>query len=820
MARALDIATYNKKRDFSKTAEPKGRKGRAKGDSFVVQKHEASRLHWDFRLEMDGVLKSWAVPKGPSIDPDDKRLAVRTEDHPLDYGSFEGTIPKGEYGGGTVMLWDRGRWIPEPGKDPRKTIEEGHLHFTLEGERMKGEWVMFRLKGRPGERQENWMLKKVTDEFASEAGETLVEEGLTSVTTRRTMAEIAAGSDEWRPSKGGRAKKKAGPKPPPFQPPQLATLVDAVPSGADWLFEYKYDGYRLQLATGGGAATAWTRNGHDWSDKFRTIVKAAAVLPAGCLIDGEAVALGENGKPDFGVLQSTLKGGDAELAFYAFDLLVDEGEDITKLPNIERKERLAALLKAAPPPILYGDHILAKGEALFDAICKEGGEGIIAKKASASYRAKRAKNWLKIKCIARQEFVIVGWQASDKRRGFRSLHLAVRDGTTLTYAGKVGTGFDTKTIADLAATMEPMAVKEPSLDVPRAALRGSRWIEPKLVAEVAFTEFTSAGTLRHPSFIALREDKKASQVVREVPEKLSKAIKVGDRPTAASFEIKISSADRLIFPEAKLTKGDLADYYAAVEAIFLRDAARRPITLVRCPQGRGKACFFQKHDNGALGEYVKHVAIKEKDGGSEDYLWFDDPRGILSCVQMGTIEFHGWGSRIKPLEKPDRLVFDLDPDVGLDFSKVKTAAVRLRDLLADLGLETFPLLSGGKGIHVIAPLDETATWPKVKSFADRFSRAIAEAEPEIFTANIRKAQRKGRIFLDWLRNQRGATAVMPYSARARDGAPVAAPVVWSELEAISGANAFTIRDADQLLERAGSKLLAGWGVAKQALPDF
>jgi len=819
MARALDIATYNKKRDFKKTAEPRGKKGRAKGDSFVVQKHDASRLHWDFRLEMDGVLKSWAVPKGPSIDPDDKRLAVRTEDHPLDYGSFEGTIPKGEYGGGTVMLWDRGRWIPEPGKDPRKTIEEGHLHFTLEGERMKGEWVMFRLKGRPGEKGEPWMLKKVDDSFTG-PGEALIEAGLTSVTTGRTMAEIASGTDEWVTKKGGRKKRKAGIAPPPFQPPQLATLVDAVPSGADWLFEYKYDGYRLQIATGDGAATAWTRNGHDWSDKFRAIVKAAADLPAGCLIDGEAVALGKDGKPDFGLLQAGLKSGDIDLAFYAFDLLVDRGEDITGLPNLERKERLAALLKTAPGPILYGDHIIAKGEALFDAICKQGGEGIIAKKASASYRGARAKNWLKIKCTLRQEFVIVGWQASDKRRGFRSLHLAVRDGRKLTYAGKVGTGFDTKMIANLSATMAPMTVEEPPLDVPRAARRASHWITPTLVAEIAFTEFTSAGTLRHPSFIALREDKKASQVVRERPEKLAATQRQGDRPTAASFGIKISSADRLIFPEARLTKGDLADYYAAVEALFLRDAARRPITLVRCPQGRGKACFFQKHDSGALGKFVKHVAIREKDGTSEDYLWFDDPRGILSCVQMGTIEFHGWGSRVKPLEKPDRLVFDLDPDVGLDFALVKAAAERLRELLADLGLETFPMLSGGKGIHVIAPLDATATWPTVKSFADRFSRAIAEAEPETFTANIRKAQRKGRIFLDWLRNQRGATAVMPYSARARDGAPVAAPIDWSEMDKIAGANMFTIRDADQLLERAGSKLLAGWGVAKQKLPDF
>jgi bifunctional non-homologous end joining protein LigD len=820
----LDIETYNKKRDFSKTKEPKGRKLKGKGDSFVVQKHDASRLHWDFRLELDGVLKSWAVPKGPSIDPDDKRLAVRTEDHPLDYGTFEGVIPKGEYGGGTVMLWDQGRWIPEPGKDPSKTIEEGHLHFALEGERMKGEWVMFRLKGRPGDRQEPWMLKKVTDEFAKpEEGDALVEQCVTSVTTGRSMAEIAAGADVWKSNrggqKGGRTKRKAGVAPPKFQKPQLATLVDAVPTGNDWIHEYKYDGYRLLIATGGGAATAWTRNGNDWSDKFRSIVKAAADLPAGCLIDGEAVALGEDGKPDFQLLQATLKGGDADLAFYAFDLLVDQGEDIRKLPNLERKERLAALLKAVSAPILYGDHVVGKGEALFDAICKEGGEGIISKKAKAPYKGERAKNWLKVKCIQRQEFVIVGWQASDKRRGFRSLHLAARDGRKLTYAGKVGTGFNTALIHDLSERMKPLAIDEPALDVPRAARRGSHWIEPKLVGEVAFTEFTSDGVLRHPSFIALREDKAAKDVVREKPVHLKKeAVPKSSPTTADSFGIKISNPDRVIFPGDKLTKGDLAAYYAVIEALMLVDMARRPISLIRCPQGRAKHCFFQKHDNGSMGEHVKHVPVEEKDGSIEDYLYVEDAAGILACVQMGTIEFHGWGSRVKPLEKPDRLVFDLDPDVGLDFNKVKSAAVKLRALLADLGLVTYPLLTGGKGIHVVAPLDESATWPKVKDFAERFSRAIAEAEPDVFTANIRKNQRKGRIFLDWLRNQRGATAVMPYSARAREGAPVAAPIAWEELDKVKGGNLYSIRDADELLERASSKLLAGWGEAKQKLP--
>ncbi|RST30222.1 DNA ligase D [Sphingomonas ginkgonis] len=828
--KGLTIETYNEKRDFSKTAEPKGRKAKTKGHSFVVQKHDATRLHYDFRLELDGVLKSWAVPKGPSLDPHDNRLAARTEDHPLDYGSFEGTIPKGEYGGGTVMLWDQGSWTPEPGKDPSKTIEEGHLHFRLEGERMKGDWVMFRMKGRPGERGEPWMLKKVTDDFANpDHGEALVEEYVTSVTTGRTMAEIAAGEDVWESNRGGktggRTRRKAQAGPPEFRAPQLATLVDEVPAGSDWLFEYKYDGYRLLLATAGGAVTAWTRNGKDWSDHFRSLVKAASELPAGCLIDGEAVAIGANGKPDFQLLQASLKGGKAELAYYAFDLLVDRGEDIRGLSNLERKERLAALLKAVPAPILYGDHVLAKGEALFNAICKEGGEGIIAKKASAPYRGDRSKNWLKVKCIQRQEFVIVGWQASDKRRGFRSLHLAVKDGGKLSYAGKVGTGFDTKMIEQLSERMRPLALDAPALEVPRTAKRGSTWIKPELVAEIAFTEFTTEGVLRHPSFIALREDKAASDVVREVPQHLEPAAKKAkraakqDRATPASVGVKISSEEREVFPGEGITKGDLATYYAAIAEPLLLTLGERPMTLIRCPQGRAKHCFFQKHDTGSMGPDVFHVPVKEGDGDTQDYLFVRDARGVLECVQMNTIEFHGWGSRIDPLENPDRLVFDLDPDEGLDFERVKEAAVRLRALLADLGLKTWPMLSGGKGIHVVAPLDQSRDWPAVKGFAERFSRAIAEVEPTMFTANIRKNQRKGRIFLDWLRNQRGATAVMPYSVRAREGAPVAAPVSWEELDGFKGGNAFSIRDVDTLLDRAGTKALAGWCQAKQALPD-
>ncbi|MGI8705234.1 MAG: DNA ligase D, partial [Sphingomicrobium sp.] len=697
-------------------------------------------------------------------------------------------------------------------------------HVMREGHRMKGEGVMCRRKGRPGQKAEPWMRKKVTDDYARpDKGDTLVEDCVTSVTTSRTMAQIASGEDVWRSNRGGRrggrGKQKSSAAPPEFRPPQLATLVDAIPTGSDWMFEYKYDCYRLLIATGDGAATAWTRNGKDWSDKFRALVKAAEKLPPGCLIDGEAVALNKKGKPDFQLLQSTLKEHKGKnLAFYAFDLLVDRGEDIAKLPNIERKQRLAALLEDAPSTLIYGDHVIGKGEALFNQICKEGGEGVIAKKAKAAYRGKRTRNWLKIKCIERQEFVIVGWTKSDKRAGFRSLLLAAKEKGKLTYVGKVGTGFNTQMLHDLMDRMKPLEVDKAPVEVPRADRKGAHYIEPELVAEIAFAEFTSEGILRHPSFIALREDKPASEVVVETPEPLPKTARKGDYPSPESLGVKISSPDRAIYPTEKLTKYDLAEYYAAIDPLIMVDAANRPITLIRCPQGRAKKCFFQKHDTGSMGEHVKHVPIKEKKGGKKDYLYLEDVRGLLACVQMGTIEFHGWGSRIDRLEYPDRLVFDLDPDEGLDFSAVRDAARRIRDLLGDIGLETFPLLTGGKGVHVVAPLDQSADWDAVTSFAERFARAVAEAESDAFTANMRKVQRKGRIFLDWLRNQRGSTAVLPYSARARESAPVAAPVAWDELDDYEGGNAFTIREIDLLFDRAESTLLAGWGQAKQALP--
>jgi bifunctional non-homologous end joining protein LigD len=807
-AKSDTLAPYRSMRDFAKTAEPSGAHGKTTGNSFVVQKHAATRLHYDFRLELDGVLKSWAVTRGPSPDPDDKRLAVRTEDHPLDYAGFEGTIPKGQYGGGTVMLWDNGTWESIPGKDPRKTIEEGHLHFILHGHRMQGEWLLFRLKPRAGEKRENWILRKVKDEYAG-GSDDLVEGHLTSIDSDRTMAQIETGAK--KPKKAAPSRKKTGTL-PPFQPVQLATLVDHVPPGDRWLHEMKYDGYRCLIAVGGGQARAYTRSGLDWSDRFEGIVAEAALLDVeSALIDGEAVVLDDQGKTSFQALQAALKGDPSTIDYFAFDLLQLNGEDLTRRPLVERKDKLAALLKTAGKSIRYSEHVIGKGEQLFDNFCGVGLEGVISKRMDGHYVGSRSGGWLKTKCTRRQEFVIVGWLPSDKARGFRSLLLGVNEGGKLRYAGKAGTGFTGDEIDRLMVLMASIELSKPTVVAPRAAVRGAHWLKPQLVAEIAFTEVTGDGVLRHPSYLGLREDKKPEAVVVENESCVEKI---------AETTTNISNRDRVIFPESKITKGQLADYYQAIAPIMLAWAGSRPISLVRCPQGRGKKCFFQKHDAGSFGDHVHHVAIREKDGHDEPYLFVDDADGLLMCVQMGTIEFHGWGSRIEDVEKADRLVFDLDPDEGLAFEDVRKAAFQVRDLLAEIGLITFPMTTGGKGIHVIIPLTPKAEWAEVKDFAYRFALALAQAEPDRFTAALAKAKRTGRIFIDYLRNQRGATAVMPYSVRAREEAPVAVPITWEELRTLDKPSHWHIGDIADLLKRAASRKLQGWGRADQTLPDL
>ncbi|MCA1748774.1 MAG: DNA ligase D, partial [Sphingomonadales bacterium] len=733
---------------------------KGEGNRFIVQKHAASRLHYDFRLEADGVLKSWAVTKGPSLDPDDKRLAVRTEDHPMSYAEFEGTIPKGEYGGGTVMLWDQGKWAPVEGKSA-EDIDKGHLHFILEGERMKGEWLLVRMRGKPGEKRENWLLRKLEDQYAG-VSEDLVARELTSIKTGRSMAEIA-GDEEGETSlegkkgkafdkamaaaesaakKAAKPKRKSGRKPslPVFRKPQLATLVDAVPGGNSWLHEIKYDGYRAMVAAAGDKVKVYTRSGLDWTEKFSNVAEAVAALDLpGALLDGEIVALDKDGNPDFSALQKRLKQGKDGFTFFAFDLLELDGESLAERPLIERKERLAALIGEDEDGVRFSDHIIGAGEKLYRAICEAGQEGIISKQADAPYRGRRSKGWLKVKCTRRQEFVIIGWsESSAKARPFSSLLLAQYEGDDLVYRGKAGTGFDRDTLDDLAAKFSRIERKTPPAEVPRADARKAHWVTPKLVAEIAFAELTADDRLRHASFLGLRSDKQAEEVRPEEPQEAPK-----DTPSSG---VKITSRDRVIFPDAKATKGDLADYYEAVGALMLPWIGERPISLVRCPQGRAKKCFFQKHDSGSFGEHVRHVPIAEKKGGVEDYLYVRDIAGILACVQMGTIE-------------------------------------------------------------------------SVKDFTSRFARALASQEPERFTATMSKAKRKGKIFIDWLRNQRGSTSVLPYSARAREGAPVAAPIAWDELDGMKDAKRFSIRNADTLLERAASRDLRGWGEAAQLLPD-
>jgi bifunctional non-homologous end joining protein LigD len=783
---------YRKKRDFSRTGEPDGSASSKKREDlrFVVQKHAARRLHYDFRLEWDGVLKSWAITRGPSLDPAEKRLAVRTEDHPLDYGSFEGTIPKGEYGGGAVMLWDQGRF--EPLHDPEEGLKEGKLHFRLHGERMKGGWALVRMRNKGKEKRENWLMVKERDELADEHADLLAEHE-TSVSSGRTMAEI-------RKEKPKRSKAE---RLPGFQPPELATLVSEVPAGRDWLHELKYDGYRCLIACAGEQVRCYTRNGKDWTARFAGIAEAAKAIGAkSALIDGEVVAFGKDGGTDFSSLQKVLKSG-GDLSFFAFDLLALDGDDLTGTPLIERKQSLQKLIEALPKTsaIQYSEHVRGSGEQVLQKVCAAGHEGLIAKRADAPYAGRRSKAWLKIKCTRRQEFVIGGWSPSDKRgRRFASLLVGVYENGRLRYAGRVGTGFDQDDQASLGDRLRSLARKtSPFEEVPALIAKNARWVTPKLVAEVAFAEFTSDGAVRHGAYLGLRGDKPATAVATERADDVEDRGMDDDQPVERSG-VRLSHPDKVLFPSQGLTKLDLADYYAAIAGRMLPLIEDRPLSLVRCPQGRGRKCFYQKHDSGGFPDVMKSLEIEEGSGKKEDYFYIDAAEGLIAAVQMGVLEFHVWGSRRDRIERPDRLVFDLDPDESLGFEEVRGAAFDLRAKLKELGLETLAMVTGGKGLHLIAPLERRAGWDEVKAFAKGFAATLAEAEPERFTATMSKQKRKGRIFIDWLRNERGATAIAPYSTRARQGAPVAMPIAWDELEALKRADGFSVAEAMERLK--------------------
>ena len=797
MTRPLD--EYRAKRDFGRTPEPAGddTAGSAmSGRSFTVQKHAATRLHWDFRLEWDGVLLSWAVTRGPSAAVSAKRLAVRTEDHPLDYATFEGMIAKPAYGAGTVMLWDRGTWAPLGDVD--EGLAEGMLKFVLSGARMRGGWMLVRMKPRAGEKRENWLLIKEHDAHEEDDAEGLVTAHMTSIATGRDMAAIAAGGAvKTKRPKVARAKKQQA---PPFRPVQLAKLHTTVPDGDDWLHEVKVDGYRCLVAIGGGAVRLYTRSGLDWTMQFGALVPAFENLPCNtALIDGEVVAAGVATNA-FSELQIRLKHGGA-LGFVAFDLLHFDGRDLTALPLIKRKATLERVLAKSDGTIQYSTHIEGRGPDAWAQVCAAGREGLISKLATAPYHAGRHGSWLKLKCGQRQEFVIGGWSPSaSKGRPFASLLMGTFEAGRLIYRGRVGSGFGEREFADLMPLLEKRTrITTPFADVP-PEMRSARWVTPDLVGEVKFTELTGDGHIRHGTWQALRRDKPATTVGLDRVEENSMTTN-GKGPSGGGRVkgVKITNPDRRVFDTPAVTKLQVADHYAAVAERMLPFVHNRPVSLLRCPDGTAGQCFFQKHRGDGMPAAVGTVAISD-DEGDADFITLSSAAGLVAAAQMGAVEFHIWGSRNAALDQPDRIVFDLDPDETLPFSAVRSAAFDLRDRLDDLGLPAAAMLSGGKGIHIVVPLRPKAGWEAVKLFSRTVAVMLSEAEPDRFIATMSKAKRKGLIFIDWLRNERGSTAIAPYSLRARPGAKVAVPVNWEELPAIKSAGEFDIATVLERLE--------------------
>lgn len=807
-----NLAKYREMRDFSRTQEPRGNargkalKGREPALAFVVQKHDARNLHYDFRLELDGVLLSWAVPKGPSLNPAVKRLAMEVEPHPLEYGNFEGTIPKGEYGGGTVMVWDRGSWKPDG--DPKQALSKGHLAFSLYGEKLKGAWHLVRTKRLADDQHGNqegkgWLLFKSRDEQAND-DDTLLADQPDSVQSGRNLAQIADGKapkSASQPRKKAKSRAKSSQDLPQEAEPELATLVDKAPAGDDWVHEIKLDGYRILARVEKGEVTLLTRNGKDWSERMPSLRHALEQLHVEtALIDGELVALDSRGVSHFQTLQNSLRdGSDGALVYYAFDLLHLDGEDVTARPLLERKSLLRELLersKLTPNgSVRFSAHVVGNGPAFFENACKLGLEGTIAKRATSPYRSGRGRDWLKIKSHKDQEFVIVGFTEPGGGRGhFGALLLASREGGVLTYAGKVGTGFSEATLKELHQRLKGLQRDESALTTPLrgAEARAVTWVEPKLVAEIGFTERTSDGRLRHPTFKGLRDDKPAKEVQREEPAPL-----VASKQDVA---YRISNPDKVLYPELGITKQEVLEYYAAVAERILPHVGNRPLTLVRCPNGRDKACFFQKHPGQGTPPGLRSVSIREQEGKAP-YSVIDDEQGLFGLVQLGALEIHTWGSRADDFEHPDVLVFDFDPDPSVEYQAVIAGALAVRDVFAQAKLETFVKTTGGKGLHVCVPIAPQLSWDQAKEFTAHVAKAMAARSPALYVATQAKAQRKGKTFIDYLRNGRGATFIAPYSTRARENAPIAIPLEWDELSPKLPPHHFNLRNVQQRLAR-------------------
>jgi bifunctional non-homologous end joining protein LigD len=835
------LSTYQAKRNFTLTAEPSGETVVAASDRprFVIQKHAATRLHYDLRLEVDGVFKSWAVTRGPSLDPHERRLAVEVEDHPLDYGDFEGTIPKGQYGGGSVMLWDRGYWEPE-GMTAQQGLGKGDLKFTLDGERLHGSWVLVRMKAdREGGKRTNWLLIKHDDGHAREGDHDALLDDARSVASGRPMDEIAAGKGRgpkpfitrpekmakgdaiWRSKPRGEPDAKAAAL-PGFVPPQLCTSLDRPPSGPGWAHEIKFDGYRMQLRVEGGAASLLTRKGLDWTHRFKAIAKAALALPDG-LYDGEVCALSPAGAPDFPALQAALSEGDTgALIYFVFDALHAEGEDLRSLPLAERKARLKTLCDRLPAAsaklIRYVDHFTSAGQAVLESACRMDLEGIVSKRLDAPYRSGRTDVWTKAKCRAGHEVVIGGWTGEAGQ--LRSLLAGVHREGQLVYLGRVGTGFGRDTVAKVLPRLQALAAPASPFSGPSAPREAPdvHWARPELVAEIQYGGWTQAGILRQASFKGLREDKPADEVEAEAPAPAAKAELTEPAPAAQPqartrkaapekavvMGVSLSHPDKAIWPDdgegRPVTKLELARYYEAVGPWMMRHLKGRPCSIIRAPDGIGHQLFFQRHGMPGVSNLLELVTVS---GDSKPYLQVDRVEALAALAQTAAAELHPWNCEPGQPDVPGRLVFDLDPAPDVGFEAVIEAAREVRDRLEELGLVSFCKTTGGKGLHVVTPLaqpkDGKLTWPQAKAFAQAVCRRMADEAPDRYVLNMSKKLRNGRIFLDYLRNDRMSTAVAPLSPRARPGAPVSMPITWSQVRKGLDPKSFTIRTAPALI---------------------
>ena len=812
----MALEDYRAKRNFKATAEPRGGDPAGSSNIFVVQKHDATRLHYDFRLALDGVLKSWAVTRGPSLNPEDKRLAVAVEDHPLEYSDFEGTIAKGEYGGGSVIVWDRGTWSPIG--DPHRGVKKGHLEFELRGEKLEGRWHLVKLRAKPREKRENWLLIKGDDEFARPAeGPDILEERPESVKTGRSIDDVAGEPPGWS-SKTGRIRQagdaRAPAKPsaarrkrvavdpsgvegavkaplPGFVEPMLAALAKSPPAGDRWLHEVKFDGYRLQTQIADGRATLWTRTGLDWTEKFGGAIQAAARdLPLGeALLDGELVVENESGVSEFSLLQADLSDGRRDrFVYYAFDCLYLDGYDLRQVALVRRKEILSRLIGTQGGVVRYSSHFEEDGRLVLPRACALGLEGIISKLSRSAYASGRGKSWIKCKCSARQEFVIAGYVPSTTgRKAIGSLALGVYEKKALRYVGRVGTGFSSGVAEGLFSRLEAMRISSSPfagrLNANEA--RGVRFVRPELAAEVDFRGWTADGLLRQASFQGLRDDKPAREIVRE------SAMTSSGAPERPKSSVTLTHPDRVYWPDVGVTKEGLANYYAEAWPYMKPFIVGRALALVRCPDGIGGQSFFQKHAWKGLN---RNIVLVKDPAEPEALISIRDFDGLMALVQSAALEIHPWGSTVADWERPDMIVMDLDPGEDVAWTSVIAAAEEVRARLKSAGLAAFVKTSGGKGLHVVAPVKPKADWPAVKAFTKLIADSMSADSPERFVSTIPKARRHGKILIDYLRNQRGMTAVAPYSTRARPGAPVSMPLGWDELAPEIGPAYFTVRN--------------------------